>query len=299
MVCYTIIIPHYGIPLLLKRCLTSIPNRADVQVIVIDDCSCEAEQVELKKMEVQFHNVQFVYSNENKGGGHARNVGLQYAKGKYVLFADADDFYHDSLNALLDDYKNERCDIVYFNADAVDSLTLQHTFRADRLQTYINSTNKSALRFLFPGPTCKMVRKELIDKYQVKFDELKAINDVTFSYLVGYYAKDVRVDRRIIYCITSRPDSISFTDSFEKDLIDVEVLARKNQFLKEHQIPVFDEDMLNPIRKGLKNGEWHHLKVYFNVTRRYGYSFFSILFQIGLKSIKCRIRNYLLLSHKY
>ena len=168
MVHYSIIIPHYNISLLLQRCLTSIPNREDVQVIVVDDCSCEEELVEVKKLEAQFLNVQFVYSNINNGGGHARNVGLQYAKGKYVLFADADDFFHDSLNTLLDDYKNERFDIVYYNADAVDSSTLlQQTDRANRLQTYIKSTDESALRFLFTAPWCKMVRKELIDNYQI------------------------------------------------------------------------------------------------------------------------------------
>ena len=109
---------------------------------------------------------------------------------------------------------------------------------------------------------------------------------------MGYFAKDVKVDRRIIYCVTSRPDSVIFIDTFENDLITVEVLARKNQFLKEHQIAVFDEDMLYPIRKRLRRGEWHHLKVYLNVTRRYGYSFFSILYKIGVKSAKCRILNY-------
>lgn len=40
---YTIIIPHYGIPQLPERCLASIPNREDVQIVVVYDCSCKEE----------------------------------------------------------------------------------------------------------------------------------------------------------------------------------------------------------------------------------------------------------------
>ncbi len=36
---YSIIIPHKNIPLLLQRCLDSIPQREDIQIIVVDDNS--------------------------------------------------------------------------------------------------------------------------------------------------------------------------------------------------------------------------------------------------------------------
>ena len=39
MINYSIIIPHKNIPNLLQRCLDSIPNREDVQIIVVDDNS--------------------------------------------------------------------------------------------------------------------------------------------------------------------------------------------------------------------------------------------------------------------
>ena len=40
---YSIIIPHKNIPELLVRCLNSIPEREDIQVIVVDDCSDDAD----------------------------------------------------------------------------------------------------------------------------------------------------------------------------------------------------------------------------------------------------------------
>ena len=42
MINYTVIIPHKNIPELLQRCLDSIPERDDIQVIVVDDNSDES-----------------------------------------------------------------------------------------------------------------------------------------------------------------------------------------------------------------------------------------------------------------
>ena len=39
---YSIIIPHYNTPELLLRCVTSIPERNDIQIIVVDDNSPDA-----------------------------------------------------------------------------------------------------------------------------------------------------------------------------------------------------------------------------------------------------------------
>ena len=81
---YSFIIPHKNAPELLRRCIASIPQREDVQIIVVDDNS-EKE----KKPVVERENVMIVEidSKDSKGAGHARNIGLSQAKGKWILFA--------------------------------------------------------------------------------------------------------------------------------------------------------------------------------------------------------------------
>ena len=265
---YSVVVPHYNIPLLLRRCLSSIPHREDVQIIVVDDCSCEEVQIELKEIETQFPYAQFVYSDKNKGGGHARNVGLAHAVGKYLLFLDADDFFHNNINAFLDDYKDENCDVVFFNADSVDSSSGKPMNRTKKLNgrvsSYISGKDPTALqlRFLSVVPWGKMVKKELLDSHHIRFDEVYAIDDVTFSYLVGYYAKKIKVDDRMVYCATCRPDSVTRIQSYNWFLTQMEVYSRKNRFLRTHHIPVFDQGMLYPIRNGLKGRNWNQLDVF-------------------------------------
>ena len=68
---YSFIIPHYNIPELLERCLNSIPEREDVEVLVVDDCSPEDCQEKLRQLEQRFPRVTFLSTGKNGGAGRA------------------------------------------------------------------------------------------------------------------------------------------------------------------------------------------------------------------------------------
>jgi glycosyltransferase involved in cell wall biosynthesis len=123
MIDYTIIIPHYNIPRLLRRLLRTIPQREDLQVIVVDDCSPKEALDEMAVLQTEFQNVEWYSTGTNGGGGKARNIGLQHAKGKYLIFADADDFFNLCFEETLDAYKDTSYDEVLFVTNSVDTET--------------------------------------------------------------------------------------------------------------------------------------------------------------------------------
>ena len=88
---YSIIIPHKNNLELLRRCLISIPNRTDIQRIVVDDCSAQSTVKELLKLED--NSTKIILTTENKGAGYARNIGLKNAVGEWIVFADSDDTF--------------------------------------------------------------------------------------------------------------------------------------------------------------------------------------------------------------
>ena len=93
MINYSIIIPHKNIPKLLQRCLNSIPQRDDLEIIVVDDNS-DPSIVDFGQFPgAGRSDVSFFFDKSGKGAGRARNIGLQHAQGKWLLFADADDFF--------------------------------------------------------------------------------------------------------------------------------------------------------------------------------------------------------------
>ena len=69
---YSITITHYNAPALLERMLDSIPNRDDIQIIVVDDFSNEESRTAIKK--IKHKNLEIVFTPENHGAGYERNV---------------------------------------------------------------------------------------------------------------------------------------------------------------------------------------------------------------------------------
>lgn len=273
---YSIIIPHYNIPHLLKRCLWSIPKRDDTQIIVVDDKSSDDNIQILKSLEIEYNYVSFIYSETNGGGGRARNLGLSKAKGKYVLFADSDDFFNYCINKILDKYKSQVFDIVFLNANYIDSESYLTTNRYPVINRLMNSYERThdttKLRFLFGEPWCKIIRKDLIETHHIHFDETSIHNDTKFSYMIGFYASIIIVDNIAIYSLADRTQSVSKGQSNEKLLTRVKIFSEKNRFLKDNNIPIFDNLMLSSFKFYLRKHDFHHLNECFNITLFYGFS---------------------------
>ena len=288
---YSLIIPHYNTPDLLRRCLNSIPQRADLQVIVVDDHSDATYSASLQEVQADFPTVCFIQADKHGGGGFARNIGLQYAAGDYILFADADDFFAECFNDILDEYRTEESDVVFFNTYSVDSQTLlpsSRAFQVNRIHTrYDSSPRKATLcfRYLWGEPWGKLIRHKLLKDNQIQFDELPIHNDAHFSYRVGFKAQSIKVDHRKIYCITSRIGSISRSFAEETQRIRIKVFAEKNRFLADHGIKAFDEIMLWPFKYYIKQRDKEQLKQCFRLARSYGYTRFDILWLLMKKKV--------------
>lgn len=287
---YTIIIPHYNIPKLLKRCLLSLPKRDDLQIVVVDDKSSDENIAFLRGLENEFDYVHFVYSDINGGGGRARNIGLSFAEGKYLFFADADDFFNYCIGEVLDEYRETDYDVVFFNASHIDTNTYLPTTRITTLQIALNLYDKtgdmSFLKYLFGEPWCKLVRKEIVDKNNISFEEIIVHNDTKFSYMVGFYAQKVKFDNRAVYCLADRSGSVSKRLSDEKLLIRTRVFAEKNRFLADHNIPIFDGLMISPFIIYMDRRDMKQMKKCFKIAEDFSFSKKTILKKILIHKLR-------------
>jgi len=281
----SVIIPHHNIPNLLTRCLYTIPVRDDIQIIVVDDKSEDCYLEDLKNIRHQFSYVDFIYLKENKGGGYARNVGLQHAKGRYLLFADADDFFTYGLYTVLDDYLKSDADVIFFDAISQDSDTYKISFRARHLnrmiRRYAKNTKESErnLRYVFGEPWSKMVKRSIVEEYSIKFDETNIHNDTKFSYLVGLYCKKMIVDQRAIYCVTTRQGSVSKVTSLDRMLTRTKVFGDANLFYKSHQINYFEERALRPLMFFLYKGKLREYKMCKSILKSCGMSSWELFYR--------------------
>jgi len=213
MIALSIIIPHFNIPELLVRCLGSIPVRSDVQVIVVDDCSPGAEKYNEIYPELNRPYLEFYTTSRGGSAGRARNVGLEYARGEWLFFADADDFFSDSFQSILDRCSDEEADIIYFRANSVKSDDV--TRRSDRegmnnrkIDHYLKTGEEDTLRYFHGSAWPLLIRRRLVLDKGIRFHETEYSNDTYFTCCCGYHASVIKVDRSVVYTVTERSGSL-------------------------------------------------------------------------------------------
>lgn len=241
---YTIIIPHKNISNLLRRCLASIPRREDIQIIVVDDNS-DPEKVDFNHFPGMGEPyVEVYFTKEGKGAGYARNVGLKYANGKWLIFMDADDFLLPEAFEIFDSYLESSCDIVYFMIDSCYSDSLlpakRHLIKEEKIANIISDSKELDLylRYGYTEPWGKMIKKDLVLSNNILFDETLCANDYMFSVLSGFYASKVMLVNEKAICITVREGSLCncYFDSKDKALSRFYVYESVQKFFVEHDI---------------------------------------------------------------
>lgn len=228
----TVIVPHYNSVQTLKRLIESIPVRDWIEIVVVDDNSSEA----VATLTDAYPDVRLlILPRHRKGGGAARNFGLEHSRSDWVLFADADDFFVDGAFEKIDEYLDSDFDVVYFAPTSLREATgetgQRHRPYCDLLRRYTETSDKSLLYRYFV-PWSKLVSRRLIDAHSITFDEVIASNDMNFSLKVAYYGKKYAVDMTPIYCVTESHGSLTKQVSFEVLESRFHAAVRYNQFLQ-------------------------------------------------------------------
>lgn len=92
----SIIMPSYNAEQFLENTLNSVVNQTftDWELIIIDDCSSDNSVEFLQNYISQKKQITLLQLKTNSGPAVARNRGIEYARGKYIAFLDADDYWH-------------------------------------------------------------------------------------------------------------------------------------------------------------------------------------------------------------
>ena len=224
---YSIIIPHYNIPALLLRCLQSIPVCADIQVIVIDDCSPKVETYQERFPEFFSRPYLEWYSTPYGGSaGRARNIGLQHAKGKWILFVDADDYLVDGWVDIVEKYADSNFDVIHFKAESVDSDTLEqsdrHKERNRSIDAYFaGDVTAREAAIWFTVIWSQMISRKYIEDNHIQFEELPFAEDIMYTAKLACLTNNILITKEILYVVTTRKNGIhdAYELSIEKYII--------------------------------------------------------------------------------
>ena len=240
---FSIIIPHKDIPDLLMRCLRSIPVSEDIQVIVVDDNSADADTYLDTYPELSRPYLEFIRTKTGGGAGYARNVGLDRAKGKWLLFADADDFYVDDMYDIITTYAESDADVIYFQKQAVYSDDINRKsprsgYIDKIMDIYLKTGDELPVRTRYNVPWGKMIKKSLVENHHIRFEEIKYSNDILFSVHVGCLAKKIEAIDTVLYVVTSHEGSATYEFCKKPDELRIRAGAafRYDSFLFQHNM---------------------------------------------------------------
>ena len=224
MIKYTVIIPHKNNAELVKRCILSIPDNEEIEVIVVDDNSSETNRTFVKRCCSERSNTKYIQCEESKGGGYARNIGLNHAIGEWIIFSDADDFFAKLFWEKIDTFVERRkADIIYFKVMGVYSTSLQPAKRGWNYNMYVSNyingrkNSEERLRFYHMVPWGKVFKQSFIRDNGIKFDEVMASNDVMFNVIAGSLASNVVAYDYLMYYVTV--SEYSLTKQINRDLL--------------------------------------------------------------------------------
>lgn len=124
----SVIIPVYNAEKHLEECVRSICAQTlqKIEIICVDDGSTDSSLEILNRLSQEDSRI-IIAQQDNAGAGAARNHGIRLAKGKYLSFLDADDFFDSHmLEKALEKAEAEQADLVVFKADFYNEKL--HTF---------------------------------------------------------------------------------------------------------------------------------------------------------------------------
>lgn len=199
----------------------------EIEIICVIDGSPDRTRELVEKYAETDSRIRVIVQDHG-GAGKARNTGMTAARGKYLMFPDADDdFQRNYVSTMYHSTEKYNADIVICQMTRMDFATqityeklgydllavpVGKSFHPENLPNIYNAISRY--------PFNKIFKKELIEKYQISFSEIQSNNDVYFVCAALTCAS----------CIAAIPDSL-YTYKMNKNPSSITSNKKNTDFL--------------------------------------------------------------------
>lgn len=253
----SVIIPVYNAEKYLRQCLDSIVGQTltQIEILCVDDGSTDGSAKLLEEYRKRDQRVR-VITQKNAGAGVARNRGLNEARGEYLSFLDADDFFEaDMLRATYEKAKAAQAQIVVFGSDQYrnDSQSfnsIEWTIRKSALPPYRPMSHRTFTENVFKvfvgWAWDKLFEREFVQNYRLRFQEQRTSNDLLFVFSAVVLAERIEVEERILaHQRRDNPDSLSNTREKSWDCFYHALLALRENLKSYGLYRELEQDFIN------------------------------------------------------
>lgn len=251
----SVIIPVYNAEKYLEKCLDSIINQTfkDIEIIIINDESQDNSLQICRQFEKIDSRIKLI-DKRNEGVSKARNTGLDKALGKYIMFVDADDYVDKiMIENMLVKLQDSKADLLLCNFTSVIN-GKEKVVRAN-FDSIITGKNNIAEKVILPlieksdsekvheiagfrSPWGKLFKKDLIDKFNIRFNENMSIGeDFLFNLQFINHSHTIAFDSASYYYYVTNNNSALM--KYKKNCWNKyykPIIINLNQFLKSNML---------------------------------------------------------------
>lgn len=238
----SIIIPCFNSFHMMNQSLEFFSQNPDesFELIVVDDCSTDESYELLQQYAISANFPMTVVRNShNCGPGGSRNRGIQEAKGQYISFLDADDFYTDEYFKEVFPHLNGVNDCVIYDFKFLYDNGKEWTYSSffkDLEEGYVDS--KKATAFV-RGSTCgKIYKKALVAEKKLQFLDQRRYEDMPFTKSVISYCEHIVYIKLPLYVYVLHNNSLTHNDS----LFTIDNVRNAYEYVLKHLNPDMVEE---------------------------------------------------------
>ena len=175
----SIITPVFNSSKFLEETITSVLDQTftDWEWMITDDKSTDNSVEIIQK--INDSRIQLILSDKNGGAGHARNLSLKQASGRFITFLDADDFWEPNfLEEMISFMKKENTELAYSNYARCDENLnpVIDDFKADKPVTFDNLLKTCRLSLLSSMYDSQKIGKEYFPEGSKREDHVMWLN---------------------------------------------------------------------------------------------------------------------------
>lgn len=221
----SVIIPLYNNEKYIINCINSVLNQEyeNIEIIVVDDGSTD-NGYDLLKNRYGSNEKIILIKQTNKGPSVARNKGISYAKGEWIMFIDSDDeLDKNALNILISNSIDSDLVVcgwtgIYSNKKEYYGPSTSKQIKEEEIYDLANYLLSNGLLYKstymrvpsIEGPVAKLYSTKIIKEKKILFpSELLYAEDVVFNYNYIQFCKKINMVDCSIYNALRRQDSLS------------------------------------------------------------------------------------------
>lgn len=246
----SVIVPVYNVERYIARCIDSILNQDldNYEIIVVND-GTQDRSMDYVREKSRCHSNIIILEQENKGVSAARNAGIAYANGEYLMFCDSDDeLMPNCLGKLYQEAKSGRLDMLLYDADTIyDEREIgqvgKNRYKREKISNNIMRGGEMLKELLDKQeysavPCLYLIRREFISQKKLRFEEGVIHEDELFTPMILTYAVRTAHKKWSIYIRHLRCQSITTGTKESEKLKNLGIVISKlNIFAQKDNVP--------------------------------------------------------------